>query len=65
MSKNAGVRVLVCPICGNSYRRTNWMRRHGGVATHRGESFLLSDTHLIGCHRKSQARPGGVGSPPQ
>lgn len=51
MSKNAGERMVgPCPYCGQRYMRTNWMKRSNGERDSAGR--LLSDTHLIACHRR-------------
>lgn len=46
----------ICPFCGETYILTNWMRRWPwGFAEHKGRNEPLSDTHLIGCHKRLAA----------
>lgn len=55
MSQPSGSRGICCPYCGETYRRTNWMKRYG-FYDYAGN--LLGDTHLIACARKhGKARP--------
>lgn len=47
MVRNSGARTLTCPHCSERYLRTNYMiRRIDGRTT---------DTHLIGCAKRTAA----------
>ena len=49
MNQPSGTRVVLCPLCGQRYRRNNWMiRRRGDVV----RGVLLDDTHKIACAKK-------------
>lgn len=54
MARPSGSKVIgPCPYCGERYRLTNFMRRRNGNRDAQGR--LLSNTHLIACHRRSTA----------
>lgn len=43
-----------CPYCGQRYTYNNFMKRSGCKAEYdKVQNRLLTDTHLIACHRKS------------
>jgi hypothetical protein len=49
MSHPSGTRAVQCPICKQSYQRTNWMRRSGTRAVLHPVYGWLLDTHRIAC----------------
>lgn len=56
MSRNSGSKLVgPCRYCGKRYMLTNWMRKRRSERDENG--FLLSDTHLIACHRKKPTPP--------
>lgn len=63
MSRGARDWSRDCPICGRSYRLTNWMRRHHAdlsFVTATGRRVWLTDTHLQACAAKQRptSEPG-------
>lgn len=56
MARPSGSKVVgPCPYCGKRYRLTNFMRRKDVERDAQGR--LLSNTHLIACHRAATAQP--------
>lgn len=48
-NNNGGARTMICPICKQMYKRSNWMIRKGPGLPLLPDGAPAGDTHQIAC----------------